>query len=306
MKVSIIGGAGRVGSSAAYAMQIGGLAREIALIDVAAEIAQGEALDLQNGSALIGCQSIYAGGYEAAEGSDVVLITAGARRKHNENRLQLINKNVALFREVLQQLHEVHLAESAFILTVSNPVDILTMIASRSGIVPPNRVIGLGTLIDTARFRSLLAQHFSVDPLSVNALILGEHGDSMVPVWSTANIGGAPLVSFPQYDKNKMEKIFAFVRANGAELIRLKGGAVFAVGVAIKKITEAIILDERTVLPISSLVSGPFGIHDICLSLPAVISREGVQLVEIAASDEEKQQIRNSASVLKDTLEQIG
>ncbi|MBP6963453.1 MAG: L-lactate dehydrogenase [Armatimonadetes bacterium] len=306
MKVSIIGGGGRVGSNAAYALQIGGLARELAIVDVARDMAEGEALDLRHGASVAASQKIYSGGYEACEGSDVVVITAGLRRKPDESRLDLINRNVALFRTLLDEVRKVRLADGAIMLVVSNPVDILTHLAVQSGVVPAKQVIGLGTVLDTTRFRSLLGEHFAVDPTDVDALILGEHGDSMVPIWSCAAINGVPLRSFPNYDEATVKGIFDFTRKSGAEVIRLKGGAGYAVGLAIKVVVDAIILDKKAVLPVSSLIQGYMGITDVCFSVPTVVGRRGVEkLIEIALSDDEKAALINSAGVLKQTIAQV-
>ena len=306
MKVSIIGGGGRVGSNAAYALQIGGLAKELAIVDVARDMAEGEALDLRHGASVAASQKIYAGGYEACEGSDVVVITAGLRRKPDESRLDLINRNVALFRTLLDAVKKVKLPDGAIILVVSNPVDILTHLAVQSGILPAKQVIGLGTVLDTTRFRSLLAEYFEVDPTDVDALILGEHGDSMFPVWSSAAINGVPLCSFPNYDEATVKGIFDFTKKSGAEVIRLKGGAGYAVGLAIKVVVDAIILDKKAILPVSSLMQGYMGITDVCFSVPTVVGRGGVEkLIEIALSDDEKAALINSANVLKQTISQV-
>lgn len=306
MKVSIIGGGGRVGSNAAYALQIGGLAKELAIVDVARDMAEGEALDLRHGASVAGSQKIYAGGYEACEGSDVVVITAGLRRKPDESRLDLINRNVALFRTILDEVKKVKLADGVVILVVSNPVDILTHLAVQSGIAPASRVIGLGTVLDTTRFRSLLAEYFEVDGTDVDALILGEHGDSMVPIWSSATINGVPLRSFPNYDETTVKGIFDFTKKSGAEVIRLKGGAGYAVGLAIKVVVDAIILDKKAILPVSSLIQGYMGITDVCFSVPTVVGCGGVEkLIEIVLSDDEKAALTNSANVLKQTISQV-
>jgi L-lactate dehydrogenase len=306
VKVSIIGGGGRVGSNAAYALQLGGLAKEIAIVDIAEDLAQGEALDLRHGASIAGSQKIYAGGYEAVTGSDIVIITAGLRRKPDESRLGLINRNVALFKTILSEAKKVKLPDGAVVLVVSNPVDILTYLAVKLLDLPPSHVIGLGTVLDTVRFRSLLAEHFEVNPTDVDALILGEHGDSMVPIWSAATIGGVPLTSFPAYDKEKVRGIFDLTKKSGAEVIRLKGGAGYAVGIAIKSVVDAVILDKKAVLPVSSLMQGYMGIKDVCFSVPAVVGRSGVEkLIEIILSNEEKAALINSAGVLKDTLKQV-
>ena len=306
MKVSIIGGGGRVGSNAAYALQIGGLVKELAIVDVAADMAQGEALDLRHGASIAGSQKIYAGGYEAVAGSDIIVITAGLRRKPDESRLDLITRNVALFRTILDEVKKVRLPDGAIVLVVSNPVDILTKLAVDTLGLPVNRVIGLGTVLDTARFRSLLAEYFEVDPTEVDALILGEHGDSMVPIWSSATINGVPLCSFPNYDEATVKGIFDFTKKSGAEVIKLKGGAGYAVGLSIKQVVDAIVLDKKAVLPVSSLMQGYMGINDVCFSVPAVIGRGGVEkLIEISLPDDEKSALLNSAATLKETLKLV-
>jgi len=306
MKISIIGGGGRVGSNAAYALQLGGLAKEIAIVDVAEELAQGEALDLRHGASIAGSQKIYAGGYEAVAGSDIVIITAGLRRKPDESRLDLINRNVVLFRGILGELKKVKLAANAIVLVVSNPVDILTHLAVEALGLPAKRVIGLGTVLDTTRFRSLLAEYFEVDPTDVDALILGEHGDSMVPIWSSATINGVPLQSFANYDEEKVRGIFDFTKKSGAEVIRLKGGAGYAVGLAIRSVVDAIILDKKAILPVSSLMDGYKGISGVCFSVPTVVSRDGVEkLINITLTGEEEAALINSSNVLRETLKQV-
>lgn len=307
MKVSIIGGGGRVGSSAAYALQIGGLVKELAIVDVALDMANGEALDLRHGSSIAGSQKIYAGGYEAVAGSDIVVITAGLRRKPDESRLDLINRNVALFRSILDEVKKVSLPSGAIVFVVSNPVDILTKLAVDTLGLPANQVIGLGTVLDTARFRSLLAEYFEIDPTQVDALILGEHGDSMVPIWSSATINGVPLCSFPNYDEATVKGIFDFTKKSGAEVIKLKGGAGYAVGLSIKQVVDAIVLDKKAVLPVSSLMDGFMGIKDVCFSVPAVVGRAGVErLIEISLTDDEKAALINSANTLTETLKLVG
>ena len=303
MKVSIIGGGGRVGSDAAYALQLGGIVNHIALVDVNQDMAAGEALDLRHGAALTANQTFSSGGYEACEGSDCVVITAGLRRKPDESRLDLINRNVGLFRGILDELKGVKLADGATILVVSNPVDILTHLTVHSGIVPTSQVLGLGTLLDTCRFRSLLADHFKVGATDVNALILGEHGDSMVPIWSGATINGVSMASIPGFTQDEGQSVFEFTKKSGAEVIRQKGGAGRAVGIAIKEVVEAMALDNGQVLPVSAAQSGKLGISDISLSLPTVVGRKGV--VEIYApsvTGDEHEGLLKSAESLKETF----
>jgi L-lactate dehydrogenase len=276
------------------------------VIDVAREMAEGEALDLRHGASLSAPQKITFGGTEAAEGSDIVIITAGLRRKPDESRLDLINRNVSLFRSILDELRQVNLPEHAVLLVVSNPVDILTYLAVKEFTLPPQQVIGLGTVLDTARFRSLLAEHFGVAATDMKVLILGEHGDSMVPVWSSAAANGVPLQSLPGYDPVKVQEIFDFTKKSGAEVIRLKGGAGYAVGLAIREVVHAILLDTRQILPVSTLQTGLYGISDVCLSVPTIVGRRGViQQIEMQLTEEELQALQRSARALKETLAQV-
>lgn len=306
MKVSIIGGGGRVGSDAAFALQLGGVVREIALVDMNGDMAAGEALDLRHGAALTSNQTFTSSAdYSVVDGSDCVVITAGLRRKPDETRLELVNRNVGLFKGILDSVKGCKLNSGATIVVVSNPVDILTHLAAQSGIVPANQVLGLGTVLDTCRFRSLLADHFKVNATDVKALILGEHGDSMVPILSSATIGGVPMSSIPNYDA-EIQGVFEFTRKSGAEVIRLKGGAGRAVGVSIKEVVEAIALDSDAILPVSTLQNGVLGISDISLSLPTVVGRSGAkQVLTPAVNDQEKEGLAKSAESLKSVLAQI-
>lgn len=307
MKVSIIGGGGRVGSDAAFALQLGGIVRELVLVDANADMAAGEALDLRHGSALTSSQTIASGDYGAVSGSDCVVITAGLRRKPDESRLELINRNVGLFKEILASLKSVKLAAGATVLVVSNPVDILTQLAAQSGLLPQSQVLGLGTVLDTCRFRSLLADHFKVGARDVHALILGEHGDSMVPMWSSATVNGIALKSLPGFTDEGGSAIFEATKKSGAEVIRLKGGAGRAVGVSIAAVVEAMALNSGALLPVSSVQTGKLGISDVALSLPTQVGRNGVtQVVEPACSAQEKELLHKSAQSLKDVLAQIG
>src|SRR5580704_10041294 len=208
MKVSIIGGGGLVGSSAAYALQCGGIVSHLCLIDANAEAAKGHALELLHGACMTSDQRISAGGMEEVATSNVVVITAGLRRKPDESRLDLINRNVALFLSLLDQVKEAGLKESAYLVVVSNPVDVLTHLAVERSGLPWEHVIGLGTQLDTARFRSYLARRLQIAPTQVQALILGEHGDSMVPIWSSATVAGLPLDQWPGFNSHLQKEVF--------------------------------------------------------------------------------------------------
>lgn len=303
MKVSIIGGGGRVGSDAAFALQLGGIVKEIALNDVNEDLAAGEALDLRHGSSLLNNQVITSGDYGVVDGSDCVVITAGLRRKPDESRLDLINRNVGLFTGILDNLKNVKLNDGATILVVSNPVDILTHLTVEAGIVPQGQVLGLGTVLDTARFRGLLADHFKVGAADVKALILGEHGDSMVPIWSSATINGVSMHSIPGFTSELGAEIFESTKKSGAIVIAQKGGAGRAVGVSIKEVVEAIALDNHKLLPVSAAQSGKLGISDISLSLPTIVGRRGVvDIFEPAVSSSERELLLKSAEALKATF----
>ena len=230
MRVSIIGGGGLVGSCAAFALQCGGIVSGIDLIDVNADLCKGQALDLLHGASLVADQRIRATGYEAIPESDLVMITAGLRRKPDESRLDLINRNVELFLNILGQVKGAGPKSEAIVLVVSNPVDVLTYLATTQLGLPPHQVIGLGTALDTARFRSLIAEALRLPPTQVTALILGEHGDSMVPIWSAAQAAGLPLEKYPGWTSAGAEALFTRTKGSGAEVIKLKGGAGFAVG----------------------------------------------------------------------------
>ncbi|MFM2094892.1 MAG: L-lactate dehydrogenase [Planctomycetota bacterium] len=306
MKVSIIGGGGLVGSSAGFALQCGGVVREIALLDVNQELANGQALDLLHGSPSVADQRIVSGSYEHIPDSDIICITAGLRRKPDESRLDLINRNTDLFVSILNDVAKAGVKKDAIVLVVSNPVDILTYVAADRLGLPVSRVIGLGTQLDTIRFRSLIAQHLQAPPTQVNALILGEHGDSMVPIWSGATISGLPLDKFAGWTPNVAGELFTRTKGSGAEVIKKKTGAGFAVGIAIRDVIHSIFLNQRRILPVSSVINGCYGIRDVALSVPTIVGREGVVATrEIELWPKEMQALRNSGLVLRQTLETV-
>lgn len=306
MKVSIIGGGGLVGSSAAFALQARGVVREIALVDVNRDLAEGQALDVMHGSSLTSDQKIHAGGTEEVGDSDLVIITAGLRRQPDESRLDLINRNVELFRSILGDVGHAGLKSDAIVFVVSNPVDVLTYLAAGELRLPPQRVLGLGTALDTTRLRGILAARLNVPPTQVSALILGEHGDSMVPVWSAAQVAGLPLDKWPGYSPALVQEVERQTRSSGAEVIKKKGGAGFAVGVAIADVVDNIALDERRVLPVSSLQKGAYQLRDVCLSVPTVVGRAGVLgHVEVDLWPKERMGLQNSARVLQETIAKV-
>jgi L-lactate dehydrogenase len=306
MKISIIGGGGLVGSSAAFALQCGGVVREVALIDANAELAQGQALDLLHGGPSTADQVITAGGYEHVPTSDVICITAGLRRKPDESRLDLINRNVALFKNILADIKQQGLKKDAIVFVVSNPVDVLTYLAIKGTGLPASQVIGLGTVLDTTRLRSLLAQHVNVPPTQVQVTILGEHGDSMVPIWSNAQIARLPLDKYPGVTNQVIAEIEKRTRGSGAEVIKKKGGAGFAVGVSIADVVHSIALDQKRILPVSSLQTGAYGLRDVAISVPTVVGRQGAErIIEIDLWPKEKLALQKSAQVLRETIEKV-
>lgn len=306
MKVSIIGGGGLVGSCTAFALQTGRVVREIALVDANAELAAGQALDLMHGAAITADQTIVAGGYEHVPDSDVICITAGLRRKPDENRLDLINRNVDLFMNILGSVAGAGYKREAIVLVVSNPVDVLTYLAAQRLDLPWQQVIGLGTQLDTTRFRSLIAERIAAAATQVSALILGEHGDSMVPIWSSATVGGLPIEKHPRWLPKYADELFTRTKGSGAEVIKRKGGAGFAVGLSIQEVIETIALDRRRTLPVSSVQRGCYGIRDVALSVPTVVGRSGVvETQEIELWPKEVQALRKSGQVLRQTVDTV-
>jgi L-lactate dehydrogenase len=306
MKVTIIGGGGRVGSCAAFALQCAGLVAEIQILDANKDMAEGEALDLLHGSTFAGDQKIYAGDYARAADSDLFLITAGLRRKPDESRLDLINRNVALFVQILDSIKSAGLRKDAHVFVVSNPVDILTHLAVQRLGLPWQQVYGLGTMLDTSRFSSFIADDLKLAPTQVKALILGEHGDSMVPIWSSATVNGLPLAGLPECTAGFQNAVFERTKGSGAEVIKKKGGAGWAVGIAIRDVIHAVLLNKKALLPVSSLIQRSYDIRDICLSVPSVVGRGGVEKqIEIKLWPKELTSLQNSAKALKDTLVKV-
>ncbi len=306
MKVSIIGGGGLVGSTTAFALQCGGVVSSICLIDANKELAEGQATDLLHGASLVADQRISAGGMEEVANSKVVIITAGLRRQPDESRLDLINRNVDLFVGILDQVKAVGLKEDAYLIVVSNPVDVLTYLAVQRCGLPWQRVLGLGTQLDTARFRSHLARRLQVPATQVQAVILGEHGDSMVPIWSSATIGGLPLEQWPGFSPVVQKEVFEETKTSGARVIKMKGGAGFAVGLSIREVVHALALDSRRVLPVSTLQMGAYGVRDVCLSVPTVVGCGGArQHVELPLTQKERLGIQQSARVLREIIQQV-
>jgi L-lactate dehydrogenase len=307
-RVAVVG-AGHVGASLAYALLLSGLAAEIVLIDADAARAEGEAMDLNHAVPFGRPTRIWAGGYADCAGATVTVLAAGAGQRPGETRLDLVKKNAAIFRQVVPEVARHN--PDGLLLVATNPVDVLTYAAWRLSGLPAARVIGSGTILDTARFRYLLSTHFGVDPRSVHAWIVGEHGDSEVPVWSLANIAGMRLPAFcaaqqVPYDREAMDDIFRRTRDAAYHIIERKGATYYAVAAGLLRIVEAVLRDQRTVLSVSSLVTGHYGLADVCLSLPAVVRRTGVErMLRLDLDREETAALRRSAGVLQATIAQI-
>ena len=306
MKISIIGGGGRVGSNTAFALQCAGIVSEIHVLDANEQMAAGEALDLMHGSSVIADQKIYSGGYDKCADADMIIITAGLRRKPDESRLDLINRNVSLFKQILDSLKGATLKRDAIIFVVSNPVDILTRLAIDHLKYDPTKVIGLGTQLDTARFRSLIALETGLPPTQIKALILGEHGDSMVPIWSSATAGGIPLVKLEGFGGTVQQKIFDRTKGGGAEAIKLKGGAGWAVALSIAEVVHPIALNQPKLLPVSTQLTGEYGVKNTCMSVATTVARKGVvSRLEVELWPREVAGLQNSAKQLDATYAQV-
>jgi L-lactate dehydrogenase len=310
VKIAIVGGAGAVGASAAYALMISGLASEIVLVDVNARRAEGEAMDLMHGAAFVRPVTVRAGGYADCASAQIVVVTAGAAQKPGETRLELVRKNTEIFRGMIPQIAAA--APNAILLIVANPVDILTYAALRFSGFPAGRVVGSGTVLDTARLRALVGQRLSIDPRSVHGYVVGEHGDSEVVLWSRATVAGLPIAEFcaqrgSSCDSEMQDEIATQVLRAAYEIIERKGATCYGIGLGIRNLIEAMLRDQNTVLTVSTLMTGQLGVADICLSLPCVVDRGGVEGVLVPAmSDAERAAYLRSARVLAEIARAAG
>ncbi|WP_022835916.1 L-lactate dehydrogenase [Salisaeta longa] len=302
-------GAGHVGTAGAYALFNQGLASEIILVDKDAARAEGEAMDLMHGQLLVGRTTVRAGDYADLAEAQVIVLSAGASQMGpDETRLDLLRRNARIFEQIIAEL-DTH-APNAILVVATNPVDVLTYISQELSTRPAGRILGTGTLLDTARFRALLGQYYSVDPRSVHAYILGEHGDSEVPIWSNATIAGQPIagqtVLGRAFDRAAMDDLFAEARDAAYQIIDRKGYTNTAIGVVIARIVRAILSDQRSVQPVSVRPGGAYGLPDVCLSLPAVLGLGGVEtLVEPDVSDAEAEALRASGQTLANALDAL-
>lgn len=302
-KVAVIG-CGFVGSSSAFALMQSGLFSEMVLIDADTKRAEGEAMDISHGISFARPMQIYAGNYDDITDAAIIVITAGANQKPDETRLDLIKKNAAIMKSIVGEIKKRDFG--GILLIVSNPVDILTLIALKESGYPSNRVIGSGTVLDTGRFKYLLGEHLDVDSRSVHAFIIGEHGDSELAAWGNARIGGLKVNDFCELrghfnHEQSMKKIFENVRNSAYEIIERKHATYYGIAMAVKRICEAIVRNEKSILPVSSLMTGEYGLNDVVLSIPAVVGETGVQkVIPIELNDEELTKLKDSANILKD------
>lgn len=304
-KVAIIG-CGFVGSSSAFALMQSGLFSEIALIDADAARAEGEALDISHGVPFVGNVQVYAAGYDDIMDASVIVITAGAAQRPGETRLDLVNKNVGILRSILTEITARDY--QGILLLVANPVDILTTAAIRLSGLPEHRVFGSGTVLDTARLKTELGRHLDVDARSVHSYIIGEHGDSELVAWSSANVSGVPLSDFCEmrghYDHEAaMQEIAENVKNSAYEIINKKHATYYGIAMSVVRICRAIVMNEHTILPVSSMMHGEYGVEGIALSMPAIVSENGIETqVPIVLSEAEQTALQASARALQEVV----
>jgi len=301
-------GTGNVGMAAAYALFLKQVVGELILIDQEPRRAEGEAMDLMHGQPYVGHITVRSGTYQDLASAQVVVICAGVGQRPGESRLDLLNRNADVLRQITEQLDR-HAPEAVLIIA-TNPVDILTYAVQQITRRPHQRVIGTGTMLDTGRFRALLGRHYGVDPRSVHAYILGEHGDSEVPLWSTATIGGVSIVDNVvrehPFERKPMQQLFIQVRDAAHRIIDRKGYTNTAIGAVITRLAEAILQDQKSVLTVSTRISNEYGLSDLCLSIPAVIGLGGMEGKIMPQLDmEEMEGMRQSAGVLRDSLDSM-
>lgn len=309
-KCAVIG-CGFVGSTTAFSLMQSGLFSEMVLIDVNQKKAVGEAMDLTHGLPFLSPMQIYAGDYSDLRDAALIVITAGAGQKPGETRTDLVHRNVEIFRSIVGQI--VRYTRDAILLVVTNPVDVLTYVTLKLSGYPPNRVIGSGTVLDTARLKHLVGRHLGVDSRNVHTFIIGEHGDSELPVWSSANVSGIDLNHFCDIcatcggQMNELQPLFNDVRDSAYHIIEAKGATYYAIALAVNRIAASIVRDENSVLPVSTLVDGHYGLSDVCLGLPAIVGQEGVrEVLEIPLNDEESANLQASAEKMKKIIAEAG
>ncbi|WP_276747465.1 L-lactate dehydrogenase [Ruminococcus champanellensis] len=303
-KCAVIG-CGFVGASIAFSLVQEEMFSELVLIDINQTKAEGEAMDLSHGLPFVHPMKIYAGTYADLADCFLIIITAGAGQRPGETRLELVRKNVEIFRDMIPQITAV--TQDARLLIVSNPVDVMTYAAWKLSGYPPEHVIGSGTVLDTARLKYLLGAHLGVDSRSVHAFIIGEHGDSELAVWSSANISGVDLDSFCDIcgacDGETLHRLYEDVRTSAYKVIEKKGATYYAIALAVTRIARAIVREEHSVLPVSAYVNGHYGVSDVYFGVPSIVGAEGIEKVlDIPLDASEQQQLEHSVQTLKDVI----
>lgn len=309
-KITIIG-SGSVGATIAYTMTVTGLAAEIVMIDINVSKSLGEALDIRQGTPFCDPVSIYAGSYEDAVDSDIVVITSGVARKPGQSRLELAQKNVDIMKSVIPQITKY--APDAIYVLVANPVDILTYQFYKYSDIPNNHILGSGTLLDTARLRARLSEYYSLSQKAVHAYVLGEHGDSSFVPWSLANISNIKIDDYKQaLSNNHMipdldhDEVENYIRKSGGKIIQRKGATFFAVAVSVTHLCKSILSGSDSAMSVSTMMDGEYGIEDVCLSILTIIGRDGVEgKLEAPLTDEEVKSLQHSAQCLKDVIAKI-
>ncbi|MFA6939768.1 MAG: L-lactate dehydrogenase [Clostridiaceae bacterium] len=305
-KISIIG-AGYVGAASAFALMMAGLASDIIIVDINKEKAEGEAMDLSHGAAFVKPVEVKAGEYEDTKDSDIVIITAGAAQREGETRLDLVGRNYAIFKSIIPPV--VKYSPNSILLVVSNPVDILTYMTYKLSGFPRERVMGSGTVLDTSRLRYMLSTHFEIDARNIHTYIMGEHGDSEIAAWSTTNIAGMDMNEYCSRSGKDCricikDEIFENVKNAAYQVIKKKGATYYAVALAIKRIVEAILRDENSILTVSSYLQGEYGIENIYMGVPTIVGASGIKkILEIPLNEEEGEMLKKSADKLKEVLD---
>jgi L-lactate dehydrogenase len=308
-KCAVIG-CGNVGATTAYSLMLSGLFNEIVLLDIDKKRAQGEAEDIAHGIPFNSPVEIYAGDYSDIYDAGILIITAGVSQRPGETRIDLIQRNTKVFSSIINQIKATRF--DGIILVVTNPVDILTYVTIALSKFDPRKVLGSGTVLDTARLKQLMGNKFGVDARNIHTFIIGEHGDSELPVWSSANVSGIDIDSYClnfecDYSGSAFQSTFESVRDAAYSIIEAKGATYYAIAEAVKRIVTAIVRDERTILPVSTLLSGQYGISDVCLGIPCVVGKNGIEeILEIPLNETEKKNIIRSANALQNAIATIG
>ena len=309
MRKAVMIGCGFVGSASVFSLMQSGIFSEIVLIDADKAKAEGEAMDISHGIPMARHMKIYAGDYDDISDASIIILTAGANQKPDETRLDLVHKNVSIFKSIIPEI--VKRDFQGILLVVANPVDILTYVAQKLSGFPENRVIGSGTVLDTARLKYELGEHLEVDSRSVHAFIIGEHGDCEIAAWSSANVSGIELNDFCEMrghfrHDEAMEEIAERVKNSAYEIIERKRATYYGVAMAVRRICEVIVRDEKSILPVSVMMHGEYGIEDVVLSMPAIVGKHGIETkVPISLNEEEEAKLIESGRILKDLLKSI-